>query len=312
VRQRLVIVLLFALVIAGGASAVLYRLISSQLNASRTATTQVVVAARNLASGELIKDGDVRMADFAGTPPLGTLVSLDKALGRGVVDPIFQGEAVVDSRLAAPGAGAGLAATIPQGMRAVAVRVNDIVGVAGFVTPGSHVDILIAGNPPGGSSSAGTVTKTLLQNMTVLSAGQNIQKDAEGKPVSVPVVNVLVTPEQAEILSLASNDARIQLVLRNPTDKEEAKPPGTALAYLFNGLKAPPDASKTGAGKSAAAPRQVRKPAPPPPPPPKPEPEKAAPPPITVEVIHGSRRAQTKFAGEESPDQNKPSEGNAK
>jgi len=307
VKQRLVIVLMFALVIAGAASALLYRVISSQLTANRTVTTQVVVASRNLASGELIKDGDVKMADFAGTPPLGTLVSVDKAIGRGVVDPIYMGEAVVDSRLAAPGAGAGLAATIPQGMRAVAVRVNDIVGVAGFVNPGSKVDILIAGVPPGGNGNAGTVTKTLLQNMTVLSAGQNIQKDAEGKPVSVPVVNVLVTPEQAEILSLASNDARIQLVLRNPTDKEEAKPPGTALAYLFSGLKKPP-AGETKSG----APRQVRKPAPPPPPPPKPEPVKVAPPPITVEVIHGSRRAEAKFAGEESPDQNKPSEGNAK
>jgi pilus assembly protein CpaB len=301
---------MFALVIAGAASALLYRVISSQLAANKTVTSQVVVAARNLASGELIKDGDVRMADFAGTPPPGTLLTTDKAINRGVVDPIFMGEAVVESRLAAPGAGAGLAATIPQGMRAVAVRVNDIVGVAGFVNPGSHVDILIAGNPPGGNTSAGTVTKTLLQNMTVLSAGQNIQKDAEGKPVSVPVVNVLVTPEQAEILSLASNDARIQLVLRNPTDQEETKPPGTALAYLFNGLKPPPDATKAGTGKAAGA-RQVRRPAPPPPPPPKPE-EKVAPPPITVEVIHGSRRVETKFAGEESPDQNKPSEGNAK
>jgi len=310
VKQRLVVVLLFALVIAGAASAILYRVISSQLSANKTVTTQVVVAARNLASGELIKEGDVRMADFAGTHPVGTLVSTDKAINRGVVDPIFMGEAVVESRLAAPGAGAGLAATIPQGMRAVAVRVNDIVGVAGFVIPGSHVDILIAGNPPGGNVAAGTVTKTLLQNMTVLSAGQNIQKDAEGKPVSVPVVNVLVTPEQAEILSLASNDARIQLVLRNPTDKEEAKPPGTALAYLFNnGGKGPQVAAKA---DGTAAPRQVRKPAPPPPPPP-PPPElvKVAPPPITVEVIHGSRRAEAKFAGEDS-DQNKPSEGNAK
>src|ERR1700694_3183785 len=130
---------MFALVIAGAASALLYRLISSQLNANQTVTTQVVVASRNMASGELIKDGDVKMADFAGTPPAGALMSLDRAITRGVIDPIYQGEAVVDTRLAAPGAGAGLAATIPQGMRAVAVRVNDIVGVAGFVNPGSHV-----------------------------------------------------------------------------------------------------------------------------------------------------------------------------
>jgi pilus assembly protein CpaB len=265
-----------------------------------------VVAARNLASGDLIKDGDVKLAEWAGTPPLGALIKVEDALNRGVLEPMYTGEAVLDSRIAARGAGAGLAATIPQGMRAVAVRVNDIVGVAGFVTPGSHVDILIAGNPPGGAGNTGTVTKTLLQNMIVLSAGQNIQKDAEGKPVSVPVVNVLVTPEQAEILSLASNDARIQLVLRNPTDKEEAKPPGTALAYLFRGVNGgPPPETKT-----AATARQVRKPPPPPPPPPKAEPVKVAPPPITVEVIHGSRRAEAKFAGEE--DQNKPSEGNAK
>jgi pilus assembly protein CpaB len=306
VKQRLVIVLIFALVIAGAASALIYRLISSQLSANRTATTQVVVAARNLASGDLIKEGDVKLAEWAGTPPPGSLIKVEDALNRGVLEPTYTGEAVLDSRIAARGAGAGLAATIPAGMRAVAVRVNDIVGVAGFVTPGSNVDILIAGNPPG--SNNGTVTKTLLQHMTVLSAGQNIQKDAEGKPVSVPVVNVLVTPEQAEILSLASNDARIQLVLRNPTDKEEAKPPGTALAYLFKGVNGgPPDAPKPAA--ATGAPRQVRKPAPPPPPPP--EPVKVAPPPITVEVFHGSRKAESKFAGEDS-DQNKPSEGNAK
>jgi pilus assembly protein CpaB len=311
VKQRLVIVLLFALVIAGAASALIYRLVSSQLSAGRTATTQVVVAAHNLASGDLIKEGDVKMAEWAGTPPPGSLTKIEDALNRGVLEPMYTGEAVLDSRIAARGAGAGLAATIPQGMRAVAVRVNDIVGVAGFVTPGSNVDILIAGNPPGGASNNGTVTKTLLQHMTVLSAGQNIQKDAEGKPVSVPVVNVLVTPEQAEILSLASNDARIQLVLRNPTDKEEAKPPGTALAYLFKGVNGgPPDAPKPAAA-GTGAPRQVRKPAPPPPPPPPPEPVKVAPPPITVEVFHGARKAETKFAGEDS-DQNKPSEGNAK
>ncbi len=129
-------------------------------------------------------------------------------------------------------------------MRAVAVRVNDVVAVSGFAAAGSHVDILIAGNPPGGNQAAGTVTKTLLQNVEILSAGINIQKDAEGKPVSVPTVNLLLTPAQAEIMSLASNEARIQLVLRNPTDKEEAKTPGTAMAYLFSGGVAPPPAAK--------------------------------------------------------------------
>src|SRR5262249_20441050 len=143
------------------ASAVLYRLISSQLAANKTlATSRVVVATRNLAEGDLIKDGDVKMADWTGPQPPGALAKPEDATGRGVVEAIYQGEAVVDSRLAAKGAGAGLAATIPPGMRAVAVRVNDVTAISGFAIPGTHVDILIAGVPPSGSS-VGTVQKTL-------------------------------------------------------------------------------------------------------------------------------------------------------
>ena len=185
-----------------------------------------------------------------------------------------------------------MAATIPPGMRAVAVRVNDVVGVAGFVTPGMRVDILIAGNPPGAGAQAGTQTKTLLQNIEVLSAGQNIQKDAEGKPVSVPVVNLLVTPEQAEILSLASNETRIQLVLRNPTDKETVKTPGTAVAYLFNGREPKPvSAPKAKPVAPKPAPAPVAQAAP--------VPDKVN---ITVEVIHGSKKSETKFQEEKSKD----------
>ena len=228
------------------------------------------------------------------------MTKVEDAVGRGVIEPVYSGEVVLEARIAARGAGAGLASTIPSGMRAVAVRVNDVVGVSGFATPGMHVDILIAGNPPSGSN-AGTVTKTLLQNIEILSAGQNTQKDAEGKPVIVPVVNLLVTPEQAEILSLASNDARIQLVLRNPMDKEEVKTPGTALSSLFGGAPvAPAAAAAAGApGRPAVAPRRA---APPPPPPPvqQVEPPKPPPPPVTVEVYHGARKTESKFSGEEN------------
>ncbi len=303
-KQRLVLVLIFALVVSGAASAVLYRLISTQVNANKQApTTKVVVATRNLASGDLIKDLDVKLADWSGAPPVGALIKVEDAVGRGVVDAIYAGEAVMDNRIAARGAGAGLAATIPQGMRAVAVRVNDVVGVAGFAIPGMHVDILLAGTPPGGT---GTVTKTLLQNIEILSAGQNIQKDAEGKPIVVQVMNLLVTPEQAEILSLASNDARIQLVLRNPTDKEETKTSGAAMANLFTGGVAKlPVALPEG---TRAAPRRLPPP-PPPPPPPAVEQPKPPPPPIIVEVIHGSRKVSSQFKSEEETN---ASEGKAK
>src|SRR5258708_36352228 len=121
------------------------------------------------------------------------------------------------------------------GMRAVSISVNEGGGVSGFVRTGARVDVLIAGNPPGSSNTLGTVSKTLLQNMEVLSAGQDMQKDSEGKPVSVPVVNLLATPEQAEILSLASSEMRIQLVLRNPLDTQTVKTPGTAVSNLSTG-----------------------------------------------------------------------------
>jgi len=283
-------------VVSGAASAVLYRLISAQLAASKvSATTKVVVATHNLPSGDLIKEVDVKVADWNGPVPVGAITKVEDALNRGVLETIYQGEPLVENRVSKPGAGAGLASMIPSGMRAVAIRVNDVVAVSGFAAAGSHVDVLIAGNPPGGNQATGTVTKTLLQNVEILSAGVNIQKDAEGKPVSVPTVNLLLTPAQAEIMSLASNEARIQLVLRNPTDKEEAKPPGTAMAYLFSRGVAPPPAAA-----GAATARQARRTAPPPPPPAAPKVVvPPPPPPINVEVIHGSRKTEQKFQSEE-------------
>ena len=119
-------------------------------------------------------------------------------------------------------------------MRACAVKVDEVVGVAGFVTPGMRVDVLISGNPPGPVNPlVGTKVKTLLQNIQVLSAGTDIQKDAEGKPQNVQVVNLLVTPKQAELLSLASNQTHIQLVLRNPLDTQEARSSGNCNGQSF-------------------------------------------------------------------------------
>src|SRR5215469_7622948 len=122
-------------------------------------------------------------------------------------------------------------------MRACAVRVDEVVGVAGFVTPGMRVDVLVSGVPPGQQgNNQQTETHTILQNIEVLSAGTDIQKDQEGKPQQVQVVNLLVNPEQAEVLSLASNgQTRIQLVLRNPLDTKVAEVPGTAVGNLFAG-----------------------------------------------------------------------------
>ena len=297
-NKRLVSVLIFALVVSAAASFILYRVISAQFAANKNApSNRVLVATHSLDSGALIKDVDVKMTDWGGPVPMGAILKTEDAVGRGVIQPIYEGEPLLETRLAAKGAGAGLAAIIPQGMRAVAVRVNDIVAVAGFVIPGTKVDLLISGTPPKGNGGLGDLTKTLLQNVEVLSAGQNITKDPEGKPISVGVVNFLVTPEQAEVLSLASNETRIQLILRNPMDKVETNTKGTTVSYLYenkNGL------APVG-GKAAPAPAKgTKRAAAPPPPPPapvkaKPEPP---PPPIVVEVIHGSSRVESKFVQE--------------
>jgi pilus assembly protein CpaB len=234
-NKRLVTVMLFALLVSGAASAFMYRLVTRKAAARPVEhTNKVVVAAYALKIGTLLRPDDLKLADWPGPIPDGALRTIDSAAGRGVIEPIYPSEAVIENRLAPKGAGAGLAATIPSGMRAVAVRVNELVGVSGFVLPGMRVDVIIAGSPPGGSGAAtGTMSKTILQNIEVLSAGPKFQRDAEGKPVSVPVVNLLVTPQQAEALTLASNEMRIQLVLRNPLDKDVAHTPGTDIANLF-------------------------------------------------------------------------------
>jgi len=236
--------------------------------------------------GSLIRDADVRAGDWTGSVPEGVLQKREDIVGRGVVSPIVNGEPIVETRLAPKGGGAGLAALIPRGMRAVAIRVNEIVGVAGFAVPGMRVDVLVSGSPPG-AANLGGMTQTLLQNVEVLSAGQNFQKDAEGKPVSVPVVNLLVTPQQAEMLSLAAAQTTIQLVLRNPLDTDIAKTNGSAVSQLFHTGAASAFAEKpspTGPVK-VALPRPMAPPA-------------AALPastPRVVEVIHGIKVTETKF-----------------
>jgi pilus assembly protein CpaB len=178
-------------------------------------------------------------------------------------------------------------------MRAFAVSVNEVVGVAGFVTAGAHVDLLIQGNSPTGNQSLGTLSKTLIQNLEVLSAGQDFRKDPEGKPVPVQVVNVLVTPEQAEVLSLASSQTSIRMTLRNPLDHDIAKTPGTAMKYVWGGtgsLKSGPmpddgPAPTPRARFNVERPREVVAQAPPP--------KKEQP--FVMEILSGAARSETKF-----------------
>ena len=293
-NKRFVGVLIFAFVVASGASLMLYRLLINRPAQAKSTqvTEQIVVAVRDLELGIVLKEEDVKVVEWSSGVPIGALRKVQDAVGRGVIAPIFTKEPIIETRLAHKGAGGGLAAMIPPGMRAVAVRVNEVVGVAGFVVPGMRVDVLISGNRPGGNTALGTVTRTLLQNLEVMSAGQDYKKDAEGKPVLVQVVNLLVTPEQAEQLSLAAAQTQLQLILRNPLDHEVSKTAGTALGLLFmGGAKMPVEAPE--GLPVPPRPRPVQQPvqrmAYEPPPPPKKEPA------YVMEIISGNRKAETKF-----------------
>jgi pilus assembly protein CpaB len=294
-NKRFVGVLTFAFIVAAGASLVLYRVLINRPTPANAAkvVAQVALATKNLEIGTVIKEDDVKVSDWPGAIPVGATSQAKDIVGRGVITAIFAKEPIIESRLAPKGAGGGMAAMIPPGMRAVAVRVNEVVGVAGFVVPGTHVDVLISGNTPGGNQSLGTLTQTLLQNIEVLSAGQDFKKDAEGKPITVQVVNMLVTPAQAEQLSLASSQTTIQLVLRNPLDHDIAKTPGTALQRLFtNNGKAPAPAAdastprpRVASSRPAPAPIPVRVMAPP-------APKEV---PFVMEIISGNNKREQKF-----------------
>jgi pilus assembly protein CpaB len=287
-NKRFIGVLLFAFVVATLGGLVTYRSLINRAPVTKAAppSVQVVLAMRDLEVGTVLKEEDVKLTDWAGAIPAGATTHVQDVVGRGVMTTVYAKEPIIESRLAPKGAGGGLAAMIPPGMRAVAIRVNEVVGVAGFVVPGMRVDVLISGNRPGGDGNLGTLTRTLLQNLEVLSAGQDFKKDAEGKPVMVQVVNMQVTPEQAEQLSLASTQASIQLVLRNPLDREVAKTSGTAMQYLFAGGKMKPPESGDPSVARVRAPRVTRAARPP-------LPKKE--PPFVMEIISGNKKAETKF-----------------
>jgi pilus assembly protein CpaB len=292
-NKRFVGVLLFATVVATVASLLLYRLLINRPQPAKAAmaTTQIVLATRDIDVGTVLKEEDVKLSDWPGAVPVGANLKVQDVVGRGITTAIYAKEPLIETRLAPKGAGGGLAAMIPPGMRAFAIRVNEVVGVAGFVVAGMRVDVLISGNSPGSNQSLGTLSKTLLQNLEVLSAGQDYKKDAEGKPIAVQVVNLLVTPDQAEQLSLAASQTAIQLVLRNPLDREVTKTSGAAMANLFTGGKYKAEAPPAAAPRPRAAAQA-----------PQPRPVVPAVPvkkeDFTMEIISGTKKNELKFGGE--------------
>ena len=279
--RRLAIILAASFVWALLVTAFFHR-ISAHAGSRAVPERPVVAAARALPAGAAVTRDAVKLRNVPESLfPAGGFSRVEDVVDRPVIAAIQPDEPLVEARLAERGSGPGLGPMIPTGMRAIAVRVNDVVGVAGSILPGMRVDVLVSGRPP---NRADTVTRTVLQNIAVLSAGQTTQSDGKSQAINVPVVTLLVSPEDAEALTLANNEGHIQLVLRNSADGKVAATRGRELHELF-GVRA---AAETGA--KAPVPARKRAPAAPPaaasaPPAPAPE----VPPPDRVVVMHGTR-----------------------
>jgi len=282
--RRFLTVLGVSLVFALVVSSVFYQMTSrgsGPKKAEPTDMKDVVVATRPLGIGVMVKPADVKVTRVPGEAfPKGAFSKVEEVLDRPVVSNILLDEPLLEGRLAVKGSGLGLAPTIPVGMRAVTVRVNDVAGAAGFVLPGLKVDVLVTGHPPTGDSN---MTTTVLQNVLVLSAGQAMQSDARGTPVSVSTVTLLVTPNDAETLTLANGEGRIQLVLRNSSDQTVEQTTGRYISELYGAPRKPAAPAATAAVRRPAPRPVVIAAAPPPPPPP--------PPPLDqIVVIRGTQK----------------------
>ncbi len=285
--RRFLTVLGVSLVFALVVSSVFYQMTARSSNVKKAEATDqkdLVVATRPLGVGWMIKPADVKLVKMPSDGfPKGAFSKVEDVLDRPVVSNVLLDEPILEGRLAAKGSGLGLAPTIPVGMRAVTVRVNDVAGVAGFVLPGMKVDVLVTGHPPNGD---GTMTTTCLQNMLVLSAGQTMTPDSRGQTIQAPTVTLLVDPEQAETLTLANSEGRIQLVLRNSSDQTIEKTSGRFVSELYGTQRKAAPAKAEAAPKPRPRPVEMAK-APAPPPVAAPAPP---PPPDQIVVIRGTTR----------------------
>ena len=240
-RSRIFAVLAIAIFAGGGLAYGTYNFMQNQpVKTVNTPTQPVVVAAADLQIGAEVKKEDVTVVNFpAGQAPQGSFSKPSDVIGRGLIVPVVTHEPILAAKLASKEAGIGLPPVIPEGMRAVSVRVNEVIGVAGYVLPGTRVDVVATASPT--MDKTDTTSKLILSNVQVLTAGTRMEQDSEkGKPVQVTVVTLLVTPEQSERLALASTEGKIQLALRNPLDQGAPATPGIKTAALVGSAKAAP------------------------------------------------------------------------
>ena len=282
-RTRLLMIGVLALALGAVVSVAVYQKLQSRNGPGTEAGVDVVVAADDIQVGAKIGEQDVRIAKFPQADlPAGAYGKRSQVLGRGVVLPISKGEFILPTKLAAENAGAGLPSLITNGMRAVSVRVNEVVSVAGFVTPDTRVDVLLTGTPVGSNEPQ---TTTVLQNVRVLAAGHNLERTSTGEAQNTAVITLLVSPDDAQRLTLASQEGRIQLALRNPLDTRQDEVPASGAKGLYKGGTPSPSPAPV----RHTVKREVKQPPP-------------APTVLSVEVYQGDKKPDVVKFPEESPE----------
>jgi pilus assembly protein CpaB len=305
-NTRLVAVLAVALLAATAASFVVYRALAAGSRPQQQQTIDTLVAAQTIPSGTMLTRDHVKVVQWPASSRLdGSLSDPRTVVDRGAIVSIAANEPITETKLAAQGAGAGLPPTIPPGMRAMSVRVNEVVGVAGFVVPGTRVDVLVTFESR--SQASESVARVVVSNVQVLTAGTRFDQEkarTDNRPIPTSVVTLLVTPEDAQRLALAAAEGRITLILRNPLDNAPTESLGMRAGGLM-GAAPPPPVPAAPVPRRAPAPAPAAVPVAPVPPPPAP---------YTVEAIRGAKRTTEPVKNEpEEPARDvPPSEGNPK
>ncbi len=270
-------VLVLALGCGVGASIITYRLLQERQVAGAPLTVlpekparPVVVASAPISYGTVLQAEHLEVLSWPAEAPEGSFSDPQALIGRAILVETVTDEPILEGKLAPVDGMGGLSAVIPRGKRAVSVRVNEIIGVAGFVLPRTRVDVLVSINPRGDKENA--ASKVILQNVEVLAAGQTTERDAEGKPRTVNVITLLVDPQEAEKLTVASHEGELQLALRNSLDLDKVETPGATLGPMVQG------SPKPRVEPARSAPRTPR-----------------AQPAATMEIINGSQRKVETF-----------------
>jgi len=236
-RSRLLMIGVLALALGAMVSLIVYKNLQMKTGGGEP-SVEVIVAANDLQVGHKVTESDIKIVKIpASAVPGNTPRRRKDVIDHAVLMPISAGEFILNNKLAGENAGGGLPSLIPPGMRAVSVRVNEVVSVAGFVTPGTRVDVLLTGTPAGGNDQQ---TTTVLQNVLVIASGHTLERNSTGEAQNTPVITLLVSPDDAQRLTLASQEGHIQLALRSPIDTKQESVAASNSRELFKGATPAP------------------------------------------------------------------------